>query len=70
VLRENAVRLNGVPLVVRVPSLPETTPPGARVRLAVRQIDLLQRSVDCTYLETVDERAAALEDDAGPSQKA
>jgi exoribonuclease-2 len=70
VLRENAVRLDGAPLVVRVPSLPETTPPGTRVRLAVRHIDLLERSVDCTYRETLDERAAVLDDDASPSQKA
>ena len=70
VLRENAVRLDGLPLVVRVASLPETTPPAARVRLAVRHVDLLERSVDCAYRETLNERATALDGGANPSQKA
>lgn len=39
VIRENLVRLQGVPLVARIPSLPEL-PAGAGVRLAVERIDL------------------------------
>jgi len=52
VLRENAVRLEGLPLVVRVPSLPETAP-SARVRLAVKSVDFLERVLECTYRETL-----------------
>jgi exoribonuclease-2 len=52
VLRENLVRLDGAPLVVRVPSLPDTAA-GARVRLAVKSIDLLERVIDCTYRESL-----------------
>ncbi len=67
VLRENLVRLEGLPLVVRVPSLPETTAPGARVRLAVREANLLERSVDCVYRETL---PGALLPEAEPGEKA
>jgi exoribonuclease-2 len=52
VVRENLVRLEGLPLVVRTPSLPETAP-GVRVRLAVRNVDLIERSIDCAYVETL-----------------
>ena len=52
VLRENLVRLEGLPLVVRVSSLPELAP-GTRVRLEVKAIDLLERSLGCIYRETL-----------------
>lgn len=52
VLRENLVRLEGLPLVVRVPSLPALDA-GTRVRLAIEGIDLLECSVACVYLETL-----------------
>jgi exoribonuclease-2 len=52
VLRENVVRVEGLPLVMRVPSLPETAP-GARVRLAVKSVDFLERVLECTYRETL-----------------
>ena len=67
VLRENLVRLEGVPLFVRVPSLPETAAPGARVRLAVREVNLLERTVDCVYRETLPGAALA---EAEPGEKA
>ena len=50
VLRENLVRLDGAPLVVRVPSLPDLAP-GTRVRLAVKEVDLIERSLDCVFRE-------------------
>ena len=53
VLRENLVRLEGLPLVARVPSLPES-PPGTRVRLEVKSIDLLDRTVSLVYRETLE----------------
>ena len=43
-IRENLVRLEGVPLVVRVPSLPELAS-GERVRLAVERIDLFSLDI-------------------------
>jgi hypothetical protein len=53
-----------------VPSLPDIAS-GARVRLAVRSIDLLERVIECTYRETLPGSAAALaEAAADPSEKA
>jgi exoribonuclease-2 len=52
VLRENLVRLDGLPLITRVPSLPELAP-GTRVRLEVQAIDLVERSLGSVYRETV-----------------
>lgn len=68
VLRENLVRLEGLPLFVRVPSLPETAAPGMRVRLAVREVNLLERTVDCVYRETLP--GGALLAEAEPGEKA
>lgn len=56
VLRDNLVRIDALPLVVRVTSLPELAA-GARVRLAVKSIDLLDRSIECVYRETLAQSA-------------
>jgi exoribonuclease-2 len=48
VLRENLVRFDRLPLLVRVPSLPELEP-GARVRLGVEAPDLIERQVNCIW---------------------
>ena len=56
VLRENLVRLDGLPLAVRVPSLPELDP-GTRVRLALAAPDLIERTVACTWRETLGQEA-------------
>ena len=52
VLRENVVRIEGLPLATRVSSLPALEP-GARVRLGVGGIDLIERSFQAVYQETV-----------------
>ncbi|MDD2988512.1 MAG: RNB domain-containing ribonuclease [Zoogloea sp.] len=52
VLRESLVRLEEIPLVFKVPSLP-TLPPGTRVRLAIDSTDLIDVEVRATYLETL-----------------
>ncbi|MEO8143032.1 MAG: RNB domain-containing ribonuclease [Betaproteobacteria bacterium] len=52
VLRENLVRFEGLPLALRVPSMPELEP-GARVRLSLAAPDLLERTVACTWLATL-----------------
>jgi len=58
VLRENLLRLEELPLVVRVPSLP-SLPTGARVALSVDHIDLLDLAVHCEYRERLDAPLAA-----------
>jgi exoribonuclease II len=50
VLRENLVRLDGLPLVVRVPSLPELAS-GTPVRLGINAVDLIERSAEWVYRE-------------------
>lgn len=52
VLRENLVRFERLPLAVRVPSLPDLEP-GTRVRLALDKPDLIERTVACTWRETL-----------------
>jgi len=65
VLRENLVRMEGAPLVTRVPSLPVLAP-GTRVRLEVGQMDFLERSVSLLYRETLGTADAAVADDLLP----
>lgn len=45
VLRENLVRLEALPVLQRIPSLPATVAAGARVELAVGAVDLLDLGV-------------------------
>jgi len=52
VLRENLVRLDGLPLVIRVASLPELAP-GTRVLLEIERVDLLERSLVLAYRESL-----------------
>lgn len=56
VLRENLVRFDGLPFTTRVSSLPALDP-GARVRLEIRSVDLLERSLACIYRETLGQTA-------------
>ncbi len=66
VLREGTVRLDGLPLVVRVPSLPDLAP-GLRVRVEVGEIDLLDKTLACTWRETLGPVAGASVEDAQES---
>ncbi|MBN8281832.1 RNB domain-containing ribonuclease [Zoogloea sp.] len=52
VLRESLVRLEDIPLIFKVPSMP-TLPPGTRVRLGIDSTDLIDVEVRATYLETL-----------------
>jgi exoribonuclease-2 len=54
VLRDNVVRLESVPLVIKVPSLPLQLP-GTRIRLAVEHSDLIDVDVHARYVETLAE---------------
>jgi len=64
VMRENLVRLDGLPLTTRVPSLPALEP-GTQVRLVVEEVELFERTVRCAWRSTLS-RSPALEagDDA------
>jgi len=48
VIRDGLVRLERLPLVVRVPSLPDASP-GARVELAVGAVDLIELGLECAF---------------------
>ena len=56
VLREDLVRIDRIPLVVRVPSLPPLAP-GKRVELAISAIDLLELTLHCEFKRQTDEIA-------------
>lgn len=62
VRRETLVKLDHLPLLQRVPSLPEL-PPGQRVRLAIGEMDELTLDLDCRHLETLEVAAEAVADD-------
>jgi len=70
VLRENLVRVDGLPLVQRVPSLPDSAAAGSRVRLALRGVDLIERTAHCVYRETVSAAGTPMEPAAQPEEKA
>lgn len=57
VLRDNLVKLDGAPLVTKIPSLPLQMP-GTRVRLAVENSDLVDIEVNARYVETLSEPEA------------
>jgi exoribonuclease-2 len=52
VLRENLVRVEGLPLVTRVSAAP-TLEPGVLVRLEVTGVDLIERALGCAYRQTL-----------------
>jgi len=52
VVRETLARIDGLPLTVRVSTLPDLEP-GTRVKLEIGDVDLLERTVHCTYRETL-----------------
>jgi exoribonuclease-2 len=58
VIRDSLVRLERLPLVLRVPSAPEM-PGGTRVELAVGKIDLIELSVECEFRQRLATAAAA-----------
>ncbi len=66
VRREQQVKLDHLPLLLRVPSLPADLGQGARVRLVVENIDLLAPEVVCRFdrLLAEDAPAEAVEDAA------
>ena len=71
VLRENLVRADGLPLVLRVPSLPAQER-GVRVKLEIEKIDLLEAEIRARFVEILaapevavnEASVSALEDDS------
>jgi exoribonuclease-2 len=61
VLRENLVRIEGLPLVTRVSSAPALEP-ATRVRLEVTGVDLIERGFAVTYRETLGRAEADVHD--------
>jgi len=59
VRREQTVKLDHLPLLMRVPSLPADAVTGQRVRLAVEDMDLLTLELSCRHLETLADSNAA-----------
>ncbi|GGY09047.1 ribonuclease catalytic domain-containing protein [Paludibacterium paludis] len=57
-IKEDLVRLDGLPLRLRVPGLPELTP-GARIRLAILRIDEPMLEIECRFAGLVDEVSPA-----------
>ena len=53
VIRENLVRFDELPLVARVPSLPELAP-DTTVELAISNIDLLELTLHCEFQKQLD----------------
>ncbi|MDR2614436.1 MAG: RNB domain-containing ribonuclease, partial [Candidatus Accumulibacter sp.] len=63
VRREDLLKLDRLPLLLRVPSVPELAP-GRRVRLTIESMDLLTLEVGCRYLETLEDAAEGAEDES------
>lgn len=53
VIRESMVKIEGIPLTVRVPSLPDLLP-GTFVELEISHIDLLERNVNARFLQKLE----------------
>lgn len=60
VLRENIVRLQDIPLVFKLPSMPLQLP-GSLIRLKIEQTDLLDVEVDARFLRTLAEPETSAE---------
>lgn len=54
VRREQLVKLDHLPLMVRVPSVPVDSTPGQRLRMAVERIDLLAPELTLRFLAAID----------------
>jgi exoribonuclease-2 len=59
VRREQSVKLDNLPVVLRVPSLPADLAPGQRVRLAIEQLDLLAPELVCRFVGLLGETTPA-----------
>ena len=67
VLRERVARLLALPLTISVPSLPKLEP-GTRVWLGIGSVDLIERTVACTYRDTLGVEPGRILDDGTPAE--
>jgi exoribonuclease-2 len=67
VRRENLVKLDALPLLLRVPSISGLNP-GQRVRLAIEAMDFLTLELDCRHLETLNSTAESAGIEAGETE--
>jgi exoribonuclease-2 len=61
-VRDNLLRLDGLPLLQKVSSLPDLKP-GQRVRLGIEAIDYLTLELSCRHLETLADDVPPVGDD-------
>ena len=69
VLRDNLVRIDGLPLVLRIPSLP-TLSRGARVEIGIERIDLMDADIRAKYLGTLASEPETVDDVADEDEEA
>lgn len=70
VRREQLVKLDHLPLLQRLPSLPADVLPGQRVRIAVEAMDELTLDLGCRYIETLAADAGTTPDPADQADTA
>ncbi|HWD15180.1 MAG TPA: hypothetical protein VG865_01090 [Casimicrobiaceae bacterium] len=63
VIRENLVRFERLPIVMRLPDMPNQEP-QARVRVAIGRIDLLAPSLEARFAGRIEKAAPAAREDA------
>ncbi|MEO9385228.1 ribonuclease catalytic domain-containing protein [Chromobacterium phragmitis] len=64
VIKEDLVRIDGLPLRLRIPGLPELAR-GDRIQLSVVKVDLLTQEVELRYIGRLDHVEEDLEDEEG-----
>lgn len=69
VWRENLVRIEGLPYMTKVHSLPALKA-GSKVRLAVQKVDPLLMTLDCKYVQVLTEATASDLPDEDPALEA
>lgn len=61
VIKENLVKIDRVPLITRMPSLPPLAV-GSRVEVAVTEVDLVQLGLSCAYKRRLEELETTIEE--------
>ena len=64
VRREQLVKFDHLPLMLRIPSIPADLAPGDRVRLKIEEIDLLGPELTARFIEVLNEHDEAEPEDA------
>jgi exoribonuclease-2 len=59
VRREQLVKLDHLPMQLRIPSIPNDLLPGQRIELEIESIDLLAPEMTCRFVRLLDVSAVA-----------